>query len=129
MTPDEKKNLIAAKLSAQLRSMLPGLDSAGVARDLVCGIAGREGDSLWAVMAPLIDGVVLGESLERELAGYEGMPLSRTLIEEIMSGVWRAIAASSAENERGVRLRTTSRSHKTVGIWGGAGAMEGDSGE
>lgn len=131
MTPEEKKSLVTARLAEQLRSMVPQLGSHtdGIARDMMDGVQGKLG--LWAVMAPLIESLGVRETIENTLENYEGMPLTESVVREIMTAVERVLEGSSGVESWQDRRRrdSVSRRHSSSALWGGRQGIEGgDSG-
>lgn len=113
MTPDEKKHLVAAKLAQLLRSILPQLHMTDeIATQMV-----EQSGGLWDTMAPLIDGLAVRTVVENTLTRYAGMPLGRSVIDDLMREVDTKIDALSDGHTVIARRGAAHRS--STGLWGG----------
>lgn len=137
MTPDEKKNLATAKLGELLRHIvrvdtgtlantgywdevarliMDGSTSDGLVSDINANVFGGRGVGLWEFMAPMLLPLAAHEGVERELRRFEGMPLTGTVISEVLLELSRVIdAASTHEMPKPPR----SGSFRSTGLWGG----------
>jgi|SRR5580698_8338398 hypothetical protein len=111
MKAEEKRGLIAGRLAIILRELLPQVG------ELSHGIATSVTDQLWDTIAPMVDSLVIRDAIEQRLERYEGMPLSRSLVDEVMTEIDRTLDSLSSGVEKAV-VRGA-RHNRSVGVWGG----------
>ena len=134
MTPEEKKNLVTAKLVERLKLVntdkilgesgyweevgkLIMDDTPGLLDHAQPGGPTRPG--LWTTIAPLVDSLVLRSAIENTLRRYSGMPLTESAVQEIMTGVDLELDRLSGVEANGGRRPVVSRAHSSSMVWGG----------
>jgi hypothetical protein len=122
MRAEDKKSLVAAKLGQLMR--LSNTDEF-LARstyfdELATSIMDR---GLWDTIAPMIDGLAVRTAVENTLRRCQGMPLSQSVIDEVMDGVDVVIDALSDGHavvvKRGMSHRSSTR------LWGAGDERDG----
>jgi formylmethanofuran:tetrahydromethanopterin formyltransferase len=141
MRSEEKRALVTAKLAEWLDIAYAGSHylSGDTARRIMNGDEAQVSESgrpyegsrgrpgLWQIMAPIIDSVSVNASLENTLRAYQGMVLTETTLQDIMTEMTNHIdGLSGVEQKKG----PVSRAHRTAGAFGGIRQSDDwDSGE
>jgi hypothetical protein len=129
MTPDEKRALVTARLADRLREVLFGSEETKDWTDMATRVmngspAEQVGSTivrshqpgLWEVMAPLIQSLEVRAILENKLERYQGMPLTETVVRDILEDIDRVMDTISGVVEN---RRPVSRSFSNSAVWGG----------